>query len=58
MHIMCMCMCMCMCKCMCKCMCMRMFDGAQGLEAAWTLLDYKWMDTAMPLQLVHDIEDG
>jgi len=23
-----------------------------------TLLDYKWMDTAMPLQLVHDIEDG
>ena len=33
-------------------------DGPEGLEAAWTLLDYKWMDTAMPLQLVHDIEDG
>ena len=28
----------------------------QALEAAWTLLDYKWMDTAMPLQLVHDEE--
>jgi len=33
-------------------------DGPQALEAAWTLLDYKWMDTGMPLQLVHDIEDG
>ena len=33
-------------------------DSPQALEAAWTLLDEKWMDTAMPLQLVHDIEDG
>eukprot|EP00929_Paragymnodinium_shiwhaense_P004664 TRINITY_DN10577_c0_g1_i1.p1 TRINITY_DN10577_c0_g1~~TRINITY_DN10577_c0_g1_i1.p1 ORF type:complete len:572 (-),score=153.64 TRINITY_DN10577_c0_g1_i1:210-1925(-) len=33
-------------------------DSPQALEAAWTLLDYKWMDTGMPLQLVHDIEDG
>ena len=33
-------------------------DGPAALEAAWTLLDHKWMDTAMPLQLVHDIEDG
>lgn len=33
-------------------------DSPHALEAAWTLLDYKWMDTAMPLQLVHDIEDG
>ena len=33
-------------------------DAPKALEEAWTLLDYKWMDTAMPLQLVHDIEDG
>ena len=33
-------------------------EGPQALEAAWTLLDFKWMETAMPLQLVHDIEDG
>ena len=34
-------------------------DGSPAaLEAAWTELDVKWMDTTMPLQLVHDIEDG
>jgi hypothetical protein len=33
-------------------------DSPAALEAAWTVLDHKWMETAMPLQLVHDIEDG
>lgn len=38
--------------------CTALDDSPQALEAAWTQLDLKWMDTAMPLQLVHDIEDG
>jgi len=31
---------------------------AEALEAAWVELDHRWMDTKMPIQLVHDIETG
>jgi len=31
---------------------------AAALEAAWVELDNRWMDTKMPIQLVHDIETG
>ena len=31
---------------------------APALEAAWTELDRRWMDTKMPIQIVHDIETG
>jgi len=31
---------------------------AVALEAMWTELDRVWMDTRMPIQLVHDIETG
>lgn len=31
---------------------------AAALEAAWAELDRRWMDTKMPIQLIHDIETG
>ena len=34
-------------------------DGTPAeLEAAWAALDRRWMECAMPIQLVHDIETG
>ena len=38
--------------------CSSLDDSPKALELAWTQLDNEWMDTGMPLQLVHDIEDG
>jgi hypothetical protein len=35
-----------------------MVETPEALEAAWRELDRKWMDTKMPIQLIHDIETG
>ena len=36
--------------------CLGANTDAAALEAMWTQLDRVWMDTRMPIQLVHDIE--
>ena len=37
--------------------CLASEGDASSLEAAWTKLDHLWMDTKMPVQIVHDIEN-
>lgn len=36
--------------------CLGLEADAVTLEAEWTALDRSWMDTKMPIQLLHDIE--
>eukprot|EP00928_Gymnodinium_smaydae_P078373 TRINITY_DN6224_c0_g2_i2.p1 TRINITY_DN6224_c0_g2~~TRINITY_DN6224_c0_g2_i2.p1 ORF type:complete len:586 (-),score=139.03 TRINITY_DN6224_c0_g2_i2:191-1948(-) len=38
--------------------CLSSEESPAALEAAWAELDRKWMETKMPIQLVHDIETG